>query len=114
MLLCCRAGRDPRFDQLTGTFDQDKFKSGYAFIFDEQLPQEQQVRAHPEPGHASKSTYLQSQPAPFHSANMPSTLLENGRSSWQRQLSGWQTFSTFTNQHALSSSSSLAFAGCSP
>ena len=40
----CRSGRDPRFDDLTGTLDQDKFKNAYAFLYNEQLPEERQVR----------------------------------------------------------------------
>ena len=40
----CRSGRDPRFDDLTGTLDQDRFKNAYAFLYNEQLPEERQVR----------------------------------------------------------------------
>ena len=40
----CRSGRDPRFDELTGTLDQDRFKSAYAFLYNEQLPEERQVK----------------------------------------------------------------------
>ena len=41
--LGCDAGResrDPRFDSLSGTLDNDRFRKRYAFLYDEQLPAE--------------------------------------------------------------------------
>jgi hypothetical protein len=36
--------RDPRFESLTGRFDEKVFKDSYRFIYDEQLPGEKLVR----------------------------------------------------------------------
>ena len=33
-----RENRDPRFDSLSGTLDNDRFRKQYAFLYDEQLP----------------------------------------------------------------------------
>jgi hypothetical protein len=35
--------RDPRFESLTGRFDEKVFKDSYRFIYDEQLPGEKLV-----------------------------------------------------------------------
>ena len=34
------AGRDPRFDGLSGAFVDERFRKQYAFLFDEALPEE--------------------------------------------------------------------------
>ena len=34
------AGRDPRFDGLSGAFFDERFRKQYAFLFDEALPEE--------------------------------------------------------------------------
>ena len=43
-LSCCgmrrSAGRDPRFDGLSGAFVDERFRKQYAFLFDEALPEE--------------------------------------------------------------------------
>jgi hypothetical protein len=39
----CRQIRDPRFDDLSGKFNQDRFRKQYAFLYDEQLPAERQA-----------------------------------------------------------------------
>ena len=33
-------GKDPRFESLSGSFKEDRFRSFYSFLYDEQLPQE--------------------------------------------------------------------------
>ena len=37
---CCRVGKDPRFEALSGAFNPDRFRKQYGFVFDEQLPAE--------------------------------------------------------------------------
>lgn len=37
-----RRSRDPRFDDTIATFKDDAFKKRYAFLYDEQLPQEKE------------------------------------------------------------------------
>ncbi|KAL2634803.1 hypothetical protein R1flu_006282 [Riccia fluitans] len=37
-----RVIRDPRFESLCGNFDENRFKSAYKFLYDEQLPAERQ------------------------------------------------------------------------
>ncbi len=34
------AGRDPRFDGLSGAFVDERFRKQYAFLFDDALPEE--------------------------------------------------------------------------
>ena len=33
-------GKDPRFEALSGTYNADRFRKQYSFVFDEQLPAE--------------------------------------------------------------------------
>jgi rRNA biogenesis protein RRP36 len=40
VLQCCRVGKDPRFEALSGAFNADRFRKQYSFVFDEQLPAE--------------------------------------------------------------------------
>ena len=56
--MCTRESRDPRFDSLSGTLDNDRFRMRYAFLYDEQLPAEReqiksslQVASPLRPGH---------------------------------------------------------------
>ncbi len=39
---CLRESRDPRFDSLSGTLDNDRFRMRYAFLYDEQLPSDRE------------------------------------------------------------------------
>lgn len=39
---CCRETRDPRFDSLSGALQPDRFRKQYAFLYDEQLPDERE------------------------------------------------------------------------
>ena len=41
-IMCLRESRDPRFDSLSGTLDNDRFRARYAFLYDEQLPAERE------------------------------------------------------------------------
>ena len=41
-VMCLRESRDPRFDSLSGTLDNDRFRTRYAFLYDEQLPAERE------------------------------------------------------------------------
>ena len=41
-MVAARKFQDPRFDDLAGTFADERFRKQYGFIYDEQLPQEQQ------------------------------------------------------------------------
>lgn len=36
----CRVGKDPRFEDLSGAYNADRFRKQYAFLYDEQLPAE--------------------------------------------------------------------------
>ena len=42
IVTCLRESRDPRFDSLSGTLDTDRFRTRYAFLYDEQLPAERE------------------------------------------------------------------------
>jgi rRNA biogenesis protein RRP36 len=37
---CCRVGKDPRFEALSGAYNAERFRKQYSFVFDEQLPAE--------------------------------------------------------------------------
>lgn len=36
----CREVRDPRFESLSGQYNEERFKRRYAFLYDDKLPQE--------------------------------------------------------------------------
>lgn len=40
--MLCSASRDPRFESLSGKFNNDQFRKQYAFVYDESLPSEKQ------------------------------------------------------------------------